>query len=100
MQIAFTTFDTLDHLDVYYNPSAEVIYFGPNACISNMVGLFQFGYTIPRVAIHLIIVGKGCCDWRAAPVNQAAGVGAVGGIDILKALHGFDPDVVEGNTLH
>lgn len=99
-QITFTTFDTLDDPDVYYNPSADVIYFGPNACISNMVGLFQFGYKIPRVAIHLILVGKDCCDWHAGPGNQAVGLGVVGGIEILKALHSFDPDVVEGNTLH
>ncbi len=37
---------------IYYNPDADILHFGPNACFETIVRISQLGLRIPRVAIY------------------------------------------------
>jgi 2EXR family len=75
--------------EIYYNPKADIIYFGEECCISTILSVFDAAprEPIPRVAITLSGQGhsKCRCDWD----DETYGMD--GGIDFLQALHGIFP---------
>ena len=84
---------------IYYNPDADIIYFGDNTCISTIIRLPCQAKSdgIPRVAINNTGKILMCCDWDDSDSGTVMGYGFDGGISPLQALHGIDKDVAEGN---
>jgi 2EXR family/KH domain len=76
---------------VYYNPKADIVFFGEHTCVSTYIRVFA-GKIDDIPAIAIVNSGKGelCCD------HDDDIYGVNGGVDTLQALHGFDPSV----TLH
>jgi hypothetical protein len=86
---------------VPYNPKAGLVYFGNKTDICAMIGFFQKGIGVPRVAIFWRVIAVQNCHWESEDGDEQwdmiEGWGVPGGVNPLQALHGFDPDVVEGN---
>jgi hypothetical protein len=86
---------------VYYNPEVDIVYFGRKTCVSSIAAFLRKDIEIQRVAIEgqLSQPYDRCCTWEASDtLGVQRGEGAIGGITGLQALHGYDPDVLEGNT--
>lgn len=77
---------------IWYNPNADIIFFGENTCISTFIRVFSRRECEVIPAIAIVSSGKGetCCD------HDDGIHGVNGGVNTLQALHGFDPSV----TLH
>jgi hypothetical protein len=76
---------------IWYNPSADIIFFGENTCISTYISVFgNISEDIPAIAIVNSSKNETCCDLDDPTY------GVDGGVDSLQALHGFDPS----KTLH
>lgn len=84
---------------LYYNPECDIVYFGEETCISNIVNLLTStrrgeGLAIPRVAIQVDSKKHQCCDYD----DDAYGVNDH--ISFMQALHGvFPPLVRETDTM-
>lgn len=93
------TFDTMtpNHTEryIYYNPQCDIIYFGENTCISNILNTFAEipRDPIPRVAITASSRLLQCCDWDDGTY------GVDNGISVMQALHGIFPPLVRENDL-
>jgi len=86
---------------VYFNPKADIVYFGRRSCVSSIAGFLRKEVEIHRVAIEGLLSQPydRCCTWEASDtLGVQRGEGAIGGITGLQALHGFDPEALEGNT--
>jgi hypothetical protein len=79
---------------IYYNPNSDIIYFGENTCISNILATLEPRQTIPRVAINSSSKGFQCCDWD----DDVYGVDD--GISFMQALHGIFPPLVQERQMY
>ena len=79
---------------VYFNPRADIVFFGESTCVTTMLNLFSEtpglpDVPIPRVAIMCDARGENCCN-HGDPIY-----GVRGGVQIMHALHGFEKAVTK-----
>tara|TARA_R110002060_G_scaffold7784_2_gene11687 strand:+ start:81 stop:635 length:555 start_codon:yes stop_codon:yes gene_type:complete len=79
---------------VYFNPRADILFFGEKTCVTTMLNLFsetpgKTDLPIPRVAIMCDARVENCCN-HDDPVY-----GVRGGVQIMHALHGFEKAVTK-----
>lgn len=71
---------------IYFNPHADILYFGENTCVSTLMHVFNPKNLedIPRVAIRCSGRITMCCDWDDSTY------GIDGGVTPMQALHGME----------
>jgi hypothetical protein len=71
---------------VYYNPQADILYFGYMSCLSTMIKIMKLGLELPRIAIDLLQRQNCCFTYRN---RNFLGVRMSAADWMMHTLHGY-----------